>query len=582
MKKVLIIPFHIDKQIEDADYLSEGIVEELIDYISELKPLVPLGRNLSLFLKKHPRPGKELAAEFGVAYIIEGSVKRRNEETFLTIRLIKATEETLIDTKKSVITLDEWTHPLHLLVANVFKSELSVDGMDEKSPKRNVRELYLKGLYHWNRYTHAEMNNAISYYKQAIKIDPQYAPAYAGLADCYTVIGVMGYDNPTPAYSTAFSYITQALRLNDKHSDSYLAAALLNLFYKTDFQKVKSNLDYAFGLNRNNPKVHHLLSFYYAFQRDFEQSEKHCLASIKLDPLCIPHYVMLIRLSQYQRNFSKALEIIEATLTIDHDALPIIEIKALTHLLNGNVESAISIYRACIQRSKENLLNYAYLSYAFSVSNFYEESQKIERELDEIAKDNSTGNYEYAKAIIMLGRKNYDGFFFYLEKTMDAGLTSMVGDVYNNPIFSELRKDSRYQHFIKTYNLGTSTNTFIKKRKPISLLQIETNTKERLTLDPQDIAFIKGDGNYCTIHWYKHQMLTHKVLRITLKHLENQLSDYPYLVRVHKSFIVNLDEELHLRGNTHTSFLESSYFPIRIPVSRSKSALLKQQVSLQK
>ena len=423
------------------------------------------------------------------------------------------------------------------------------------------------------------MNKAIGYFKLAIKEDSEYSLGYSGLADCYSVIGIMGFEDASPAYEKSLEYVNKALTLNDKHSDSYLAASFINMFYQRDYDKAKANLDYAMGLNRNNSKVHHRLGFYYAYMLEFDLSEKHILKSIELDPLSTPQYAMLIRLCFYRRDYVKAMDVIEATLLIDPTSLPILELKGLVCLLAGNNESAISIFRECLEISTGNLVTYGYLSYALSASGFHDESRKVERLLDETTESKSNGNFDYAKMLVKLGRKDFQGFFLHLNKTKSAGLTYIIGDVWNNPIYSEIKKDPRYQPFLEWGNLDSKKNTFVKHRNPTALITIQSNTKEQLSLDPQDIAYIKGDGNYSVVSHYQDSVLTHSLLRITMKQLDEFLDGFEYLVRVHKSFIVNIQEDLTITGNAKGHFLECSYFPLRIPISRSKSSFVKDLLS---
>lgn len=580
MKKVLIIPFHISKEIEDADYLMEGMVEELIDFISETKGMSTAGRNLSLYLKEHPQSGKELSEQFGVDYLIEGSLKPSGDALAINLRLVDAPSEEVVSSQKKSLTLENWTGQLQQLVVELFKDEHALYiGTHEVQPEKNARELYLKGLYHWNRYTYAEMQTAIGYFAKALKVDPNYALAYAGLANCYSVIAVMGHELPLPAFSKALDFVSKALSMQQQHSEIYICAAFLSIFYEKDFAKAKANLDQALRLNNSNSTTYHLLSYYYAFVQEFETSEEYCLKTLALDPLSIPSYNMMGRLALYKRDFAKAQEIIDSALFIEPTALPILELQGLIYLLTGNLESAIETFRNCVKSAPDQLLFYGYLSYTYAAGQFYTESLAVEQELEQSTAPKNTGNYDHAKAMIRLSRKDYKGFFIHANKALDAGLTFVVGDVNTNPIYSEIRRDKRYEPFMKRANLIVDAEERSKKQRPSAQFAIITNTREVLTLDPQDIAYIRGDGNYCTVYWHQNQLLVNKVLRVTLKQLEAQLQPYAYLGRCHKSFFINFDEPLVVSGNARGHFLESNFFPIRIPVSRAKSAEVKRRLT---
>lgn len=576
MNKVLIIPFLIQKSIPEANYLSEGIIEELIEVITEIPNITSLGRNLSLYLQDHPTPGKELAKEFGVTHLLEGSIKNESNQVWARIRLIDAASEEIIASDKINIDLDKWTHSVNVATRKILNNNLSIRKQKESvEPQKKVRELYLKGLYHWNRYTHQEMKKAISFFNQALQLDPQYALAYSGLAECYSVIGVMGYDEITPAIQRATDNVTKALAIDKQHSEHYLAASFIHLFFQRDYSKAKANLTKALALNQTNSKTHHILSFYYVMINKVELSKYHCLKSIEFDPMAIPQWAMLIRLHIYKKEYTKALALIEATLLLDTNALPIIELRGLIELLTGNIESAIATYKWCVQSHPENELNFGFLALTLIRGGFIEEGKNIELLL-ESATPSPTNRY--ARAIIKFGFGNIDGFYFHVKQAMNANLSMIIGDLIHNPLLDEIKTDQRYQEFLIWAKLE-DLNRAQKKSKPIEQFVISSNTKEELLLDPQDLIFIQADGNYSKIHWYSGLQVISTTLRITLGQLEHQFTNHTHVKRVHKSYIFNTDVPFKITGNAKGYFIQLSNPIHQIPISRNKSKLVQDLIT---
>ena len=137
------------------------------------------------------------------------------------------------------------------------------------------------------------------------------------------------------------------------------------------------------------------------------------------------------------------------------------------------------------------------------------------------------------------------------------------------------RSDSRFQKILKQCNLSDEIVSFQKNRKLASIINIKSNTSETLAVDPQDISFVEASDNYCTIYWYDSGILKNKMLRQTLKNIEEQLTSFKNIVRCHKTFMINLHQELKITGNARAHFIESRSLPIRIPISRSKSKSIK-------
>lgn len=577
-KKIIIIPYLIGDNIEDADFLVEGILEEMIDLLPTRVGLATGSRSTSLYLKSNPRPVNEIKEQFEADYILEGTIRKRGTESVITTRLFDASNETLVFSSKKAFDSDRWVSIIdelvldinHQLNGKVLAREVRGDD------KSKEREYYQKGLYHWHRYSMEEMILSIAYYKKAIKENPNFALAYAGMADSYCVIGVMGYDTPSVAYEHAKKAVKKALELNNKRSETYTAAALVNLFCDLDLVQAKINLDVAYRFNNNSAKIHHALSMYHIHNNELNLAVKHSLEAIKLEPLFIPHYAMLARLGLYERKYDLALDYVNAALNLDKDAVPLYEVRGLASLFLGNTESAIEDFKYCIANDSVHPSYIANLSYAYAKVGFFSESREMEEQLKGLNINKSTGLYDYALSIVKLGQSDYDTFFVHLKKAIDFKLGLIMGQLRCNPFFSEVQRDTRFQEILIESGMN-AIDEEMKERFPSSVFQITTNTKETLSIDPQDISFIKAHDNYSVIHWQNGGVLQKKILRVTLKELEEQFVGFPYIVRCHRSYLINVNEPFNVVGNTRAAFFEAPFLPIRIPISRGRVNLFKKE-----
>jgi len=537
-----------------------------------------MSRSTSLYIQNNPLPSKELKERFDIDYVIEGNIKPKDGTFEIATRLFKTDKEELILNTKLSFELENWTTSLTPLVKEISDSvgESKMLNYPKSDEQNKARELYLRGLYHWHRYRYEEMLLAINFFKKSIKENKDYALPYAAIADCYSIIGIMGFDRPKEVFQTAKEHVNKAIVLNDKRSESYVSAAFISMFYTRDFKKAKINLEQAIKLNKDSVKAHHALAMYYIHKKELDKAEKHSLITIKLDSLALPHYAMMIRISIYKKNFEQAMDYINVALNIEENSLPfLLELRGFVEVITGKIESAIEDFTFCLDKVNADPLYYANLAYAYSKSNFYNESRELEQQLEKLKSPKDTGTYDYAKALIKLGRADYSSFFSHMKKAVNSNLGMLPGELMCNPLFSEVRKDERYIELLKLCGLIESNDIVFKQRRPTSAVNITTNTSEILSFDPQDLSFIEGSDNYSTVYWHDEGVLKNKMLRITLKSLEEQLSDFDYIIRCHKSFIINLNEELSITGNAKAYFLESSYLPKRIPISRTKSDLVK-------
>jgi len=183
-------------------------------------------------------------------------------------------------------------------------------------------------------------------------------------------------------------------------------------------------------------------------------------------------------------------------------------------------------------------------------------------------------------AIVKLGRADYKAFFQHAKKAIDLNLGFFSGELLCNPIYSEVREDKRFQKILEQCNLTDESPKHAKNRKPSSSVTIQSDTSETLSVDPQDLCYIEASDNYCTVFWYESGILKNKILRLTLKSMQQQLSSFETIAQCHKSFIINLDQDLSMVGNAKGHFFESLHLPVRIPISRSKAEFFKKSIGL--
>lgn len=274
-----------------------------------------------------------------------------------------------------------------------------------------------------------------------------------------------------------------------------------------------------------------------------------------------------------KKDFKKGLEYIEKALEIDPNSIEIKELEGHLNMHLNNFEKAIDCYQTCLYKRPNDCIYYGNLAYAFSKSNYHIDSRKITEDMNKLkATLNNSSKFNYALSIIKLGQLQYDDFFKHINIALNKGLGMFIGELMGNPIYNEVRKDKRFTLLLKKLNLDSVSKKNKKHKLPTSTITITTKTKEKLTLDPQNIAYIESHGNYAKVFWFEQNILKNKLLRISLSNFEQQLSKVSYIHRCHKSYIININEPLAISGNSKNYFFESNYYPIRIPISRSKSS----------
>lgn len=580
MIKLLVLPFDMDPGVASAGFSKEMIQEELIEILLENPEIQPASKTTSRYLSNHPLSAQLLKEEYNLDYILEGGINVQSYGLIIRSRLISTEDDSILFSNSYPFDSSNWP----IVVAQISE-EITNKLTDQyrsmngsQIPTRAEQE-YQTGLYHWTRYTFDEIKLAIRYFKNALRYDAEHVSALSALADCYCVIGVMGFDNPQSAFLEAKQYAKRAFKLNNKRSEIFVSAALVDIFMDRDYDQARVNLEQALLLNKHNLKAHHVFAMYFIHKNDLAAAEKHALFNIRRAPKDIPYYDMMARICLYKKEFLRGLGYVLKALKLDPGSIELIELQGQMHMHLGNFEQAIECFQICRYKNPDNPLYHSNLAYIFSKCNYHLDQKKVMDEMYSLQSGIiNASNFNYAKSIVSLGILDYNSFFKQINLAIDDGLGLFVGDFIGNPIYNEIRKDRRFTLLLDRLNLGQTRIQNTKKRLPASIFTISTLTKEVLTLDPQNIAYVESQANYSKVYWFDQGILRNLLLRVPISNLERQLHSFDYIHRCHKSYLINMNESLTISGNARGLFLESDFFPIRIPISRSKSAIFSEMV----
>ena len=324
-----VLPFQNLTGDAGQEYFSDGLTEEMIAQLGLMDPehFGVIGRTSVMRYKRTQENAEQIGRELGVQYVLEGSVRRDAERVRITAQLIRAGDQTRLWTK-------EFDRELQSLLA--VQSEIALETADEiqqtldtKKPSApaaaatmsregyEAYDQYLKGLYFLNKRTVQGFEQAIACFREAIKQNPQYAPAYAGLANTYTLLS--GYSlSPSSKYMPqARAAALRALELNDKLPEAHTALALVVQNYDWDWQTAEKEFKRAIELNPNYATAHHWYAEHLGFRGRFEEAFKESDEATRLDPLSLIIAADRGVLLYYARDYDRAIGQLHGVLEMD-------------------------------------------------------------------------------------------------------------------------------------------------------------------------------------------------------------------------------------------------------------------------
>lgn len=262
-----VLPFQNLTGDAGQEYFSDGLTEQMITQLGNLDPqhMGVIARTSVMHYKNSPRPVDKISRELGVQYVIEGSVRRNSDKVRITAQLIQANDQTHLWARQYDRDLKDLL-ALQAEIAQEIADEIQLTLGEQRHAQAagsrltpnsyQAYDLYLKGRYFWNRRTPEGFKDAIKYFQQAIAQDRDYALAYAGLADCYTLLPGYSEIPQTELLPKARSAAVKALQLDEGLAEAHTSLALITENYDWDWQTAEKEYRRAIELNPNYATAH--------------------------------------------------------------------------------------------------------------------------------------------------------------------------------------------------------------------------------------------------------------------------------------------------------------------------------------
>lgn len=387
-KSIAILPFENVIKDPEQEYFSDGMAEEILNALSNIKDLKVMSRSSSFQFKGQDKNLAEIAKQLNVGKILVGSVRRQNNRVRVTAQLINTRDDSQIWSEKydrEMTDIFEVQDEIALAITQKLKVTLLQTEKEKftKVPTENLEayELYLKGQFYWNKRGRWLMN-AFQCFQEAINLDPDFALAHAGMAETYAALGMYGLMPPLVAMPKCKESAQKAIDMNPDISHAYIALAFTNGFFENDRYLAQKNFKHALTLSPNNATGHYWYSFYLSIiEHDLISAEQEGLLAIMLEPHNAIAYHILSLSYVAQRKFDEAMA--QAKKAIEIDAALFLPYFALgwCQIEVGKLKEAIETLTIALSLSGRHSWPMGFLILAKSLNGDTEEARTL---LDEI------------------------------------------------------------------------------------------------------------------------------------------------------------------------------------------------------
>jgi len=445
---IAVLPFTDLSPQKDQEYFCNGLAESLINALSKVKDLRVPAMTSTVSYKGEERDIREIGEELNVNTVLRGSVQKAGNRLRITAQLINIADKSLLWSEQynrefnDLFSIqDEISFAIvDNLKVNLFGEERA--GLIKRyTDDIEAYNLYLKGRYFWNKRTEDDLKKGIEYFKQAIEVDPNYALAYAGLADCYIVLPFYAGRLPEDAYPKARTVALKALELDNMLAEAHTSLAAVKGWYDWDWPAAEREFNRAIELNPGLAAVHHWYAELLKNMGRIDEAITEIKRAQKLDPLS----TIINRNSgvylYYARQYDEAIEQFRKTLEIDSGHSHTYGWLGCTYLKKGMFKEAKEVF----QRAKSPALAYAYTALGNR-----DEALAVLDDFKEISLQQYVDPFIFA--IIYLGLGEIDKTFEALEKAYQERSANLVDRIYVDPLFDRIRSDPRFKSLMKKLN----------------------------------------------------------------------------------------------------------------------------------
>ena len=410
------------------------------------------------------RSTREIAQELNVQAIMEGSVRYADGQVLVTAQLIDPVTDTHL-----------WSEEYYRPLADIFAIQTDIarriaaaldvelsaadrsrlDVPPTRSPE--AYQLYLRGRYHWDRWTIEEAEKSVEYFEQAIRLDPDYALAYAGLADAYASLDGLAGGPPDEIMPKASVAVERALEIDPGLPEAYIARAMIKHFYTWDFAGGNADFERAIALNPNSATAHHLYGKNLPTTGQFEKAFAELERALQLEPYSNGINKDLGETFYYARRYDEAIAQFQRTAELEPNSPPVYFWLLRCYEAIGAWDQAIDahLYRLRLPvttsdgKPVETTL-LVELEQIYRGSGWQAYWRRRLELLNEAASQGYVEPYRFVEIYVRLG--DHDAAFAWLETAFEQR-SSWIPTIVFDPMVDSLRSDPRFTELMNRAGL---------------------------------------------------------------------------------------------------------------------------------
>jgi serine/threonine-protein kinase len=456
-KSLAVLPFVNAGNDVNTEYLSDGVTESIINNLSQISSLRVMSRNSAFRFKNNQADVKNIAAQLGVETLVTGDIKQLGDKLVINVRLIDASDDSQIWGNQYVKDSGDILaaqNEIAQAVATNLRGKLSNSDQQQltKRPTENAEayQLYLRGRFHVFKLTPPEIQKGMSYFQQAIEVDPSYALAYVGLADAYRSFALSGEIPAADAMPKAKAAANKALEIDDRLAEVHSSLSSIVFWYDWDWNASENQIKRAIELNPNNADAH----IFYAYILSNTGRHAEALAEARrageLDPLSLVINALEGQFLLHAGQTDEALAKLRKTFELDLNFAVAHLFASSAYIEKGMYAEAVAEARKVRELNITSSQPTAFLCYALVRLGKQAEARDELEKLLKLSDERYVSPYTIA--LIYHGLNERDETFAWLERGFEQRDVRMTF-LKVEPKWNNIRIEPRFVSLLKRMNL---------------------------------------------------------------------------------------------------------------------------------
>ena len=447
---IAVLPFANISEEAGNEYFCDGLAEEILNALAKIENLKVAARTSAFSFKNRQINVSEIGRTLGVNSILEGSVRRSGDRVRITVQLINTRDGYHLWSERydrQIKDIFDVQDEITLAVVDVLKVKLLGEEkaavLKRYTDNTEAYELYLKGRFYWQQLSPDSQRRGIENFQRAIDIDPQYAPAYSGLSDCYSAIGWIRSAPLAETFAKARAAATKALEIDPRLAEAYVSLGYVHFLYEWNWEQSDREFERAIAIQPNYAPIYLRRVMLWNARGEMDRAIADAEQAKLLDPLAPNARLALGFTTYFARQYDRAIAELSDALETHPTFSPAHIAIGFCHDAAGRFSEAIESYQRArdLQRYP---LTIAQLGYSYARAGAADKAREILADLQ-----NRTSYVSpYEIATIYMGLDDKDQAFAWFDRACDDRAGWLVF-LKHMPRYDSLRTDSRFDRLVR-------------------------------------------------------------------------------------------------------------------------------------